>query len=1173
MPIRVSYPGVYVEEVPGGQPVTAGVSTSSTAFVDFFSRGPMNKAVRVASMGDFNRVFGGLHLRSEASYGIKQYFLNGGQEAWVVRAGDGTAKSAILDVRVKTPGLANRFQWAAESATIADKAQQAAHDAAAAAKTTLDTIDTEKDTAQELEQKSAELRGKASESASETLNATAATRDAAIQAKASSDELAIAIAALAAASGPVAGRTVQAAQHSADAATASSAAATSSKDVIAAAQVAVDAAKKALRQSQLARSVQGAAEELAEVQKAIDAAKAAVAKTADFQKAAQGAKELTPAAQAATQAAASATEAVEQAATAVRGAQAMLGTLDGLTPDSDTGLKGEIKEQLAALAGLDLASFSSDAVSAGLSAQTAVDLEDAQAAATAAKEVADAAEAAGNGAGGGPVVVAEAAVEFAGQKLPSIAATVAKDAAAVGDTVAKTAETGEALAGQELAEAQAAVDAAKAAVAEAETQKKAADAVTEDAKLGDAQAAAGQAAAAAIEAAAQAKAAVQGTLAVLEKLKDETGVAAQITALKALDVDKPGTDAAAAKSAVEAADDLAKTKTAAGAAKTAADSTKALTDATATAITAGNTALTGMEAEKKAALPGKEAGAVAAAMMAILQANDAAKKAMVAAKLASADAKVAASAVGSAAVNLAAREAVSGTEKAGNRTAAALKQAKAVIAQLSQALITAKQAVKPATEAAEAAADDKAGNQESLAAAQAALNVANNSLAAAETVEKAAVEVANMTLEATLSADLAARSAKVAVDANEEAGRPPTLRIAATNEGIWGDNLQVDIEVQGAEFALTVSEFVTERGVSRRVTQEAYSRLNLEKDDKRFAVEMLNQQSKLMKLDYIGPMVTGAYPEEVDGKFLGGGADGGIADATQLTGADGALMALEDIQPAIFNLLCLPSVGSMPGGQATVAIANANAYCAKKRAFFIVDIPSDIDTTDKMLEWVDEYGNAQAYHMAVYFPRLVIPDPLQDFRPRNVGPSGTLAGVYARTDSQRGVWKAPAGINAVLQGVEVASKITDDQNGLLNPRGVNVLRSFPIYGNISWGARTLAGADAISSEWKYINVRRLLNYIEESLFQSLKWAVFEPNGEELWSKIRMQVATFLAGLFSQGAFQGTGEGTSYFVVCDGSTTTPVDIDFGVVNVDIGVAPAKPAEFVVLHFQQIAGQSA
>ncbi|HEY8021756.1 MAG TPA: phage tail sheath C-terminal domain-containing protein, partial [Thermoanaerobaculia bacterium] len=275
----------------------------------------------------------------------------------------------------------------------------------------------------------------------------------------------------------------------------------------------------------------------------------------------------------------------------------------------------------------------------------------------------------------------------------------------------------------------------------------------------------------------------------------------------------------------------------------------------------------------------------------------------------------------------------------------------------------------------------------------------------------------------------------------------------------------------------------------------------------------------------------------------------------------------------LFNLLCLPAMGNFDDAQAFVTISAASEYCRKKRAFFIVDIPPRVQTVDDMLGWSNDYGNALAYTMAVYFPRLVLPDPLNDYRPRNVGPSGTLAGVYARTDTTRGVWKAPAGVDAVLMGVDVAVRLNDDLNGLLNPRGINVLRSFPIYGNIAWGARTLAGADPLSSEYKYINVRRLMSYVEESIFRSMKWAVFEPNNETLWGKIRLQINGFLSSLFAAGAFQGATPATSYFVQCDGKTTTPLDIDLGVVNVLVGIAPVKPAEFIVLQFQQIAGRTA
>jgi hypothetical protein len=183
-----------------------------------------------------------------------------------------------------------------------------------------------------------------------------------------------------------------------------------------------------------------------------------------------------------------------------------------------------------------------------------------------------------------------------------------------------------------------------------------------------------------------------------------------------------------------------------------------------------------------------------------------------------------------------------------------------------------------------------------------------------------------------------------------------------------------------------------------------------------------------------------------------------------------------------------------------------------------------------------------------------------------------MAGVFARTDATRGVWKAPAGIGAALQGADVALNVQDGDNGILNQRGINVLRAFPLYGAIAWGARTLAGADLLDSQWKYINVRRLVDYIEQSLIQSLKWVVFEPNDEATWSQIRFQVGSFLSGLFADGAFAGATPDASYFVACDSSTTTATDMANGIVNIVVGVAPVKPAEFVVLQIQQMAGIS-
>jgi uncharacterized protein len=211
-------------------------------------------------------------------------------------------------------------------------------------------------------------------------------------------------------------------------------------------------------------------------------------------------------------------------------------------------------------------------------------------------------------------------------------------------------------------------------------------------------------------------------------------------------------------------------------------------------------------------------------------------------------------------------------------------------------------------------------------------------------------------------------------------------------------------------------------------------------------------------------------------------------------------------------------------------------------------------------------------YAALYYPQVIIPDPMDEYRLKPFPPSGTIAGLYARTDSNRGVWKAPAGIEATLNNVQAMDvDLTDAENGDLNKRGINCLRSFKVYGRISWGARTLQGADELTSEWKYIPVRRLALYIEESLFRALKWVVFEPNDEPLWSQIRLNVGAFMHSLFRQGAFQGITPREAYFVKCDKETTPQDDINKGIVNIVVGFAPLKPAEFVVIKLQQMAGQ--
>ena len=266
----------------------------------------------------------------------------------------------------------------------------------------------------------------------------------------------------------------------------------------------------------------------------------------------------------------------------------------------------------------------------------------------------------------------------------------------------------------------------------------------------------------------------------------------------------------------------------------------------------------------------------------------------------------------------------------------------------------------------------------------------------------------------------------------------------------------------------------------------------------------------------------------------------------------------------LFNLLCVP--GEVTNG----TLVSLATYCQSRRAFLIADAdPTIIDYT-KLIPGPQIAGNNAAF----YFPWVQAPDPLNENRLRNYPPCGFVAGIYSRIDASRGVWKAPAGTEATLIGVSgVAVPLNDQENGVLNPVAVNCIRNFSVYGTVVWGARTVQGNDEIGSDWKYIPVRRLALYLEESLFRSLKWVVFEPNDEPLWSQIRMDIGSFMQTLFRQGAFQGSTPQQAYFVKCDSETTTATDQNNGIVNILVGFAPLKPAEFVVIQIQQIAGQTA
>ncbi len=425
------------------------------------------------------------------------------------------------------------------------------------------------------------------------------------------------------------------------------------------------------------------------------------------------------------------------------------------------------------------------------------------------------------------------------------------------------------------------------------------------------------------------------------------------------------------------------------------------------------------------------------------------------------------------------------------------------------------------------------------------------------------------------------------VDLAAEDGGDP-LRLEASSPGLWGNSLRVMVDhatrpgTGGGPDPTLFNITVEERSVtdpSQIVAREQHRNLSLDPLSPRFLTDVLDLESDLARVAAAAsfpaarPVETGSPPAPVP---LAGGLDGLAIGAGQITGAGlqaakRGLWALAKTD--LFNLLCIPPFTSHD--EVTPAVWDeAAAYCAERRAMLIVDPPRAWREAAAVTDGaITAHVLTRRPNAALYFPWLRMPNPLKENRPEAFAPSGAVAGVIARTDATRGVWKAPAGQEATLAGVQQMDvALTNLEHGLLNPLGVNGLRSFRIIGPVVWGGRTLVGADALASQWKYLPVRRLALFIEESLYRGTQWVVFEPNDEPLWSQIRLNLGTFMHDLFRQGAFQGTTPREAYFVKCDRETTTQSDIDRGIVNIVVGFSPLKPAEFVVIKIQQIAHQA-
>jgi phage tail sheath protein FI len=260
-----------------------------------------------------------------------------------------------------------------------------------------------------------------------------------------------------------------------------------------------------------------------------------------------------------------------------------------------------------------------------------------------------------------------------------------------------------------------------------------------------------------------------------------------------------------------------------------------------------------------------------------------------------------------------------------------------------------------------------------------------------------------------------------------------------------------------------------------------------------------------------------------------------------------------------FNLLSIPGTARLSKAAAARTFGAAATICEENRAFYLVDAPASL-TQANVTGW-KEHLTATA-NAALYFPGLRVDDPLNPGQLRDVPASGAVAGLIARTDIQRGVWKAPAGTDADLRAVRsLTGTLSDTDQDHVTGAGINPLRTFPGRGIRVWGARTLASAEA--TEWKYVPVRRLFLFIEESIDEGTQWAVFEPNDDPLWRAVRSSVESFLLGVYKSGALAGRTPEDAYFVRCDRMTMTQDDIDNGHLICLIGVAPIQPAEFVTI----------
>jgi phage tail sheath protein FI len=385
-----------------------------------------------------------------------------------------------------------------------------------------------------------------------------------------------------------------------------------------------------------------------------------------------------------------------------------------------------------------------------------------------------------------------------------------------------------------------------------------------------------------------------------------------------------------------------------------------------------------------------------------------------------------------------------------------------------------------------------------------------------------------------------------------------SIKVTAASEGIWGDKISVEAKA-ASDIALAANGF---KLVIKYGSDETESFDNLTMETVEDAIDNVSAYIKVVKQG-----VNPNPPKKDTPVTLASGNDG-LTDisATDFEGDAKALNGLHafDVVDDI-NIVATPDMA----GNRDAILAGMN-YCQnRKDCFFIADPPKGLEptTVKTFKEGTGTYkGNAfNSSFGALYYPWVIVSDPLNPGKKKYVPPSGAIAGTYAHTDSVRGVHKAPAGISeGYLDSVSGIERIiTKSEHDGLNPIGINVIRSFPTSGIVVWGARTLSS----DPEWKYINIRRLFLFLEESIDKGSQWVVFEPNSPALWGSVIRNITGFLLRVWRDGALFGSTPEEAFYVKVDAENNPPEVRDAGQLIIEVGVAPVKPAEFVIIRIQQ------